>query len=304
MILKKLCKLIFDSNYRFNVLSMYGFLNGLPDSKYLEIAFRRKLGYRLNLESPQSFNEKLQYLKLHDRRELYTRLVDKYEVKDYVRQVLGDECVIPTIGVWNSFEEIDFSALPNRFVMKCTHDSGGVFICKNKDFSTKESVVSKLNNSMKHNYYYSGREWPYKNVPPRIIAEEYLEDDSTSELRDYKFFCFNGVVKCFKIDFDRFSNHRANYYDTDGNILPFGESSYPPDYERTIDLPKSLSKMLEYAEKLSSGIPFIRIDFYEVNGRVYFGEATLFPASGLGSFTDVSWDYILGSWLDIRTIKS
>lgn len=272
----------------------------IPDSLYLRMQYRLVFGEKLNLKNPIKFNEKLQWLKLHNRKPCFTEMVDKYEVKKYITRTIGEEYVIPTLGVWDSFEKINFDLLPNQFVLKCTHDSGGVIICKDKSKFDKEAAKNKIEKSLKRNFFFYGREWPYKYVKPRIIAEKYMIDESVSELRDYKFFCFNGVCKCMKVDFDRFSRHRANYYDRDGNLLDLGEKICPPNKEKNIILPQNKEKMIFLAEKLSKGIPFLRVDFYDVNGDIYFGELTFFPASGLGAFTDEVWDYKLGNWLQLK----
>lgn len=271
----------------------------LPNSLYLKLTYYKRIGKKLNLKSPQTFNEKLQWLKLYNRKPEYTKMVDKYEAKQYVEKIIGKEYIIPTLGIWNKFEDIDFDKLPNQFVLKCTHDSGGVIICKDKKEFEKDKAREEINICLKANYFYRSREWPYKNVKPRIIAEQYMEDNKSKELRDYKFFCFNGKVKCFKIDFDRFLQHRANYYDTSLKILPFGEAICPPDYNRNLEIPEQINKMIMLAEKLSKDIPFLRVDFYEVNGKIYFGELTFFPASGLGKFTNEEWDKTLGSWIEL-----
>ena len=273
----------------------------LPDTLYLKLYYRFKFHKKLNLKNPQTFNEKLQWLKLHNRKAIYSIMVDKLAAKQYVAQTIGEEHIIPTLGVWDRFDDIDFDSLPNQFVLKCTHDSGGLVICKDKSSFDKKAANKIIDKCLKRNYYWSGREWPYKNVTPRILAEKYMEDIETKELRDYKFFCFNGKVKCFKIDFNRFVDHRANYYSPDGELLRFGEEVCPPDFEAHIELPRRLQEMKKKAEILSLGIPFVRIDFYEVDDRVYFGEMTFFPASGFGAFVPVEWDFKFGEWLTFPT---
>lgn len=285
-------------------LNQVGALNRMPDDKYLQMMFYLELGKHLDLENPKSFNEKLQWLKLNDRKDIYTKLVDKYEVKRYIADALGEEYIIPTIGVWDRFEDIDFQQLPEQFVLKCTHDSGGLVICRDKSKLDIEKAKLKLTRSLKKNYYYHGREWPYKNVKPRIIAEKLLVDKNADDLRDYKFFCFNGEVKCFKIDFDRFVEHHANYYDRDGCLLPFGELQLCPKPEKQLAMPSKLEEMIFLAERLANGFPFLRVDFYEVDNRIFFGELTLFPASGFGEFTPSEWDNQLGDWLTIPCNKS
>lgn len=266
----------------------------LPDKIFLNIKYKKVFGKKLDLKNPKTFNEKLQWLKLYDRNPIYTTLVDKYEVKYYVANLIGEEFIIPTYGIYNNFDEIDFNSLPNQFVIKCTHDSGGLIIVKDKSKFDIDSAREKIKKSLKTNYYYSSREWPYKNVKPRIIIEKYMEDDKTKDLKDYKFFVFNGKVNFFKIDFNRFTKHQANYYDLNGNILNFGEEICPPNYNIKIDMPYNLKKMVELAEKLANDIPFIRVDFYETNKKIFFGELTFYPAGGFGKFSPQDWDIILG----------
>ncbi len=298
-IMKHIKKYVLDSKYRFLVNAGFGLYNSWEDEKYIKYKFFAKMGRELNLETPETFNEKLQWLKLYDRRPEYTTMVEKYEVKKYIAEKIGEEYIIPTLGVWDSFDDIDFDKLPDQFVLKCTHDSGGLVICKDKSKLDIAQARDKITKSLKTNYYYLGREWPYKNVKPRIIAEKYMVDDAVSELRDYKFFCFGGVCKCMKVDFDRFIEHCANYYDPEGNLLDFGERICPPNKQKEIILPANMSRMIEFAERLSQGIPFLRADFYDVNGTIYFGELTFYPASGFGSFTDDAWDAKLGEWIEL-----
>ena len=243
-------------------------------------------------------------MKLYDRKDIYTTMVDKYEAKEYVSNIIGEEYIIPTIGIYNKFDDINFEKLPNQFVMKCTHDSGGLVVCKNKAELNIEAARKKINQSLKENYYYCGREWPYKNVKPRIIIEKYIEDKETNELKDYKFFCFNGKVECFKIDFNRSTNHQANYYNSNGKLLDFGEVVCPPDFNKELKMPINLKNMIMLSEKLSKNMPFLRVDFYETDGRDYFGELTLYPASGFGRFTDEKWDYKLGDMLELPKKKT
>ena len=275
-----------------------GFLNWIPDKAYLKLAYYCQMDKALDLRNPLTFNEKLQWLKLYDRNPLYPELVDKYLVKKYVEKKIGPQYIIPTYGIWNTPDEIPFAKLPSQFVLKCTHDSGSVIICKDKSTFDIEQAKVKLHNYLNRSIFWFGREWPYKNAKPRIIAEKYMVDTETEELRDYKFFCFNGIVKCYKVDFDRFKSHHANYYD-ERKLLKIGEEVCPPDFSRKIKLPDSLSEMKRLAETLSQGIPFLRVDFYYVNGEVFFGELTFFPASGFGKFIFKGNDELLGSWLKL-----
>ena len=270
-----------------------------PDAMFLRLLFPLKVGYKLDLNNPTTFNEKLQWLKLYDRKPEFVKMVDKYEAKDYVKTKIGEEHVIPTIGVYNTWDEIDIQGLPEKFVIKCTHDSGGILICTDKSGVEWSTARRKIENALKTNYYWRNREWPYKGVKPRIIAEDYMVDESGKELKDYKFFCFDGKVRFYKIDFDRFIEHHSNYYDREGRFLPFGEAALPPVREKELHLPTNFQEMIQIAEKLSKGIPFVRIDLYNVNGRIYFGEITFFPASGMGQFTSYEWDEKIGEMLKL-----
>ena len=278
------------------------FFRWLPDATYLKLLYRFKMGHRLDLKNPQTFTEKLQWLKLYNRKPEYTKMVDKYAVKEYVAKKIGEEYIIPTLGVWDKPEDIDWVSLPNKFVLKTTHGGGGggVVICKDKATFDKTTAIAKLKESMASDIYSYLREWPYKNVPKRIIAEKFLAPEKSPALKDlpdYKFFCFNGKVNFFKVDFGRFVEHHANYYDTDGNLLPFGEKSFEPDPSYNIELPNNLNEMISLAERLSMKEPFLRVDFYNVNGNIYFGELTFYPASGMGKWTTEEADVIIGNYL-------
>ena len=241
-----------DKNYRFAVNgTRFNMYHGMSDDEYLKRLFRYKLGYELDLINPKTFNEKLQWLKLYDRRPEYTTMVDKYEVKAYVAERIGDQYIIPTFGVWNHFDDIDFDILPNQFVLKCTHDSGGLAICKDKAKWNKAAAKRRLEKSLKRNYYYVGREWPYKNVKPRIIAEQYMEDDTTHELRDYKFFSFDGVAKALFIASDRQAvgeDTKFDFFDMKFRHLPFTNghpnASIPPARPETFEDMKALAEKL------------------------------------------------------------
>lgn len=280
-------------------MSRMGIYNHMSDEKYLSRKYELVFGKKLNLENPQTFNEKLQWLKIYDHNPQYTALVDKYAVKRYVAEVMGAQYVIPTLGVWNHFDEIDFDALPEQFVLKCTHDSGGLVICKNKGEMDKAAAKKKLEKSLKRNYYLSGREWPYKDVPPRIIAEKYMSDGIHEELRDYKLMCFNSKVKATFVCTDRFSEDglKVTFYDASWKRMPF-ERHYPAS-KTEIEKPKSYEEMVKLAERVSQGIPFVRVDFYEIAGKPYFGEITFSPGSGFEKFYPEEVDETLGSWLKI-----
>ncbi|WP_308604894.1 ATP-grasp fold amidoligase family protein [uncultured Fibrobacter sp.] len=285
---------------------------------YLKILYRLNMKKPLNLKAPRTFNEKLQWLKLYDRKPEYTTLVDKYAVKEYIAQKIGSEYVIPTLGVWDKFEDIDFDKLPDQFVLKCTHDSGGLVICRDKSKLDIEAARQKINKSLKYNYYYRWREWPYKNVPPRIIAEKYMEDDQGASLQgfkekasakgnltDYKFFCFNGQVDCVMVCLDRSSgNTKFYFFDRDWQLLRYNIRGKNAPENFTIPKPSNMEEMFAMAQKLSEGLPFVRIDLYSVSGKTFFGEMTFFPDSGFDCNllweTDLHW----GEKIDLSIIHS
>lgn len=271
------------------------------DVKYLKVMYWLNFGVKLNLEHPKKFSEKIQWLKLYNRNPLYTSLVDKYAVKEYVSQKIGKEYVIPVIDVWDNPGQIEWRKLPNQFVLKTNHDGGGhgIVLCKDKSKLPIPQAMHELNHSFNRSSYMIGREWPYKNVRKKIFAEQYVTD-SNGELRDYKFFCFNGKVKCFKIDFNRQTYHQANYYDTQCHLLPYGEAAYPYNPDAEILIPKNIKEMISLAEKIAKDIPFVRIDFYNVDGRIYFGEFTFFPAGGMSKWVgEVDVDALWGEWLEL-----
>ena len=276
-----------------------GIKKAMPDKMYLNMMYRKKIGKKLNLKHPITFNEKLQWLKLYNRMPEYTTMVDKYEVKKYVAGIIGEEYIIPTLGIWDRVEDIDFDSLPNQFVLKCTHDSGGLVICKDKSMFDIPKAIDKLKQSLSRNFFWYGREWPYKNVKPRIIAEKYMSDGKSDELTDYKFMCFDGKVKCIFTCTNRNTAEglKVSFFDIKWNRLPFCRH-YPAD-DKKIDPPLHLSKMIELAEKLAQNIPFVRVDFYEIEAQIYFGELTFFPGSGFEAFTPEEWDYKIGSWLTL-----
>lgn len=271
-----------------------------PDAWFLKTMFKLNLGYELDLKNPQTYNAKLQWLKLYDRKKEYSIMVDKVEAKKYVTNLIGEEYIIPTLGVYNNVEDIDFEKLPQQFVLKCTHDSGGIVVCRDKTKLNINDAKKKLSKGLNRSYYYQNREWPYLNVTPRIIAEQYMEDRETGELRDYKFFCFNGEVKALFIASDRFTDGeetKFDFFDADFNHLPFTNGH--PNANVLPKKPIQFELMKELAAKLSKNIPQVRIDFYEVGGNVYFGEITFFHWSGLTPFEPIEWDYTFGSWITL-----
>lgn len=276
-----------------------GLFNFLPDKAYLKFMFRVNMGKKLNLDNPKTFNEKLQWLKLNDRKDIYTTMVDKYEVKNYVADKIGKEYIIPTLGVWDKFEDIDFDKLPEQFVLKCTHDSGGLVICRDKSKLDIKNAKTKINKCLKKNYYKHGREWPYKNVKPRIIAEQYMEDSNTGDLPDYKFFCFNGVVKAMFIATERFGKEETkfDFFDENFNHLPFTNGH--PNADNPLKKPEQFEKMKELASVLSKGIPQVRVDFYEINNKIYFGELTFSHWGGMVPFNPEEWDEKMGEFIKL-----
>lgn len=265
----------------------------LPDKLYIKMMYQVKLGKKCNLTNPQSFNEKLNYLKLYDRRPEYTVMADKFLVRTYVSEMIGEDYLIPLIGVWDSFNDINFEELPNEFVLKCTHDSASVFICKDKRRLNVNEVKDKISKALQINYFYPSREWPYKNIVPRIIAEKYMVDESGSELKDYKIYCFNGIPKLIQVDFGRFTKHERNLYDVNWNIID-KQIEYPKNLCVKIDKPIKLKDMLEKASVLSKGIPSVRVDFYSINDKVYFGEMTFYQEGGFAKFEPEEFEYELG----------
>ena len=287
-----LCKLIF-------IEGSQGHFRWLPDKLYLQAVYFAIFNKQLNLNNPSSYNEKLQWLKLYDRRPEYTMMVDKYAVKDYVAAKVGIEYIIKTLGVWNSFDEIDFTKLPNQFVLKCTHDSGGLIICKDKKNLDMDIVKKKINKCLKKNFYYSWREWPYKNVKPRIIAEEYMIDNDDQNLKDYKFFVFNGRVEYLFVATDRQAKTDTCFDFFDRRFNHIKVRNGHPNAKKIISKPEGFEKMIELAEKLGKGIPHCRIDLYNINGRIYFGEITFFHFSGFVPFDPPEWDEKFGAYLKI-----
>lgn len=270
--------------------------NIIPDTFYLKMRFKKIMGYSLNLKNPKTFNEKLQWLKINNRKPEYTTMVDKFAVKKYIADKIGPEYIIPTLGVWDRFDEIDFDVLPNQFVLKCTHDSGGLVVCQDKLKLDMDAVRKKIETSLSNNFYYIGREWPYKNVPHKIIAEQYMADD----LRDYKQFCFNSAPRMTLVCSERFTKDglKEYFYDEAWKHLSVQRPVHG-NIALPIERPKQYELMKELARKLTEKKLFARIDFYEINEKVYFGEITLYPARGFEGFIPEYWDLKLGDWIKL-----
>lgn len=281
---------------------MRNLLRFLPDKPYLKIQYKHLTHRKLNLDSPVRYNEKLQWIKLYDRQPIYTDLVDKYKVKKIISDRIGEKFVVPLLAVWNSPEKIDISSLPDQFVIKTNHDSKGVIVCKDKTQFDLEKARLFFSERMKRNGFDYGREWPYKDIDRKIIAEQYLEDYSGG-LMDYKVMCFNGEPKLVQLHQGRFTDHYSqDFYDIEWNLQPFNQvgeisSGFPAPK------PSFLPEMLELSRKLSASIPHVRVDWYHANGQLYFGEMTFFDASGYLEFVPDKYNEILGSWIQLPSGK-
>ena len=278
------------------------------DTMYLKALYRLYTGEQLNLRNPKTFNEKTQWLKAFDHNPLYHTLVDKAKVKEYVSNMVGSQYIIPTLGLWNTFDEIDFSKLPNQFVLKTTNGGGntGVVICKDKSLFDRDLAKSKLNKSMSYDIYKKMGEWVYKDLKPMIIAETYMEDDTVHRLDDYKFFCFNGEPKILFFASERINETneptKFDYYDMQLNHLDIKRRGHK-NSEKRLEPFENFSLMKDLATKLSRDIPFVRVDFYNINGHVYFGEMTFYHDSGLVPFEPREWDNTMGEWIKLNSVK-
>ena len=271
-----------------------------PDEPFLIWRFYFKFGYFPNLKEPRSFNEKMNWLKLHYRNPILPKLADKYEVKRIVKSLIGEDYVVPNYGVWHTFDEIDFGKLPDSFVLKTTGDSSGTFLCKDKSKIDMDEARRHVEKGLGRNYYYKLREWGYKDILPRIIADKLLEDHSGEELRDYKFWCFNGVPKVMYCTI-KAKDIYENFYDMDFKPLDInhGFRRHQPEFSK----PEEFELMKQLAAKLSEDLPFVRIDFFDVDGHVYFGEYTFFDWGGMRPFEDEKWDREIGSWIELPEIR-
>lgn len=272
----------------------------VPDSLYLKCLYRCLLGKRLDLKNPKTFYEKLNWLKIYDRKPVYTTMVDKLAVKDYVGKIIGREYIVPLLGVWDSADEIDFDSLPDRFVLKCNHGSGDVVICKDKALFDREAAKKELAASMKRDLYRVSREWPYKNVKRRIIAEQYLEDLKTGELRDYKFYTFNGEAKVLLVASNRLNRScetNFDYFDMDYRPLSIRQGH--PNSATIPAMPINFEKMKVFSKMLSKNTPQLRVDFFEANGELFFGELTFSDSGGFDTFDPDIWDRVFGDWIEL-----
>lgn len=272
----------------------------IPDKVYLTIMYKVRMGKTINWKNPKTLNEKIQWLKVYDRKPEYTQMADKCDAKKYVAAKIGKKHIIPTLGIWDNFEQIDFSILPDKFVLKCTHDSGGLVVCRDKNKLDIEMAKKTLTASLKNNYFYYGREWPYKNIKPRIIAEKYMEQLDGTGLVDYKFYCFDGKPKYLYVS-KNLDDHRiatVTFVDMNWNKIPVERTDYKSDKEMPI-CPTQFDEMKKIAEKLSYGHKFLRVDLYQINGVVFFSELTFYPASGYMGVVPAEYDAIMGQYLKI-----
>lgn len=301
--MKKIIKYIRHPKKILIYLMNKNFLFFMPDKLYLKWKFKLTMGYKLDLDNPKTFNEKMQWLKLNDRNTEYTKMVDKYSAKEYVGSIIGKEYIIETIGIYDKFDDINFSDLPDKFVIKPTHTSGDIYICNDKSKIDYLELKKRVNKWLKRNYYKIHREWPYKNIEPKIIIEKYMDDTKYHELVDYKIMCFNGDPEIIFTCTERFSNEglKVTFFDLNWEKLPF-ERHYPSS-SRNIKKPNNFDKMLELSKKLSKDIPFVRVDWYEINGKLYFGELTFYPGSGYEEFTPEEWDTIIGQKIKLPRRK-
>ena len=274
----------------------------IPDKIYLQLLYYKHFKKFIDFKNPKTFNEKLQWLKLYDRKPEYTTMVDKYAVKKYVADIIGEEYIIPTLGVWDSPEDIDFDALPNQFVLKWNHDSGSIVICKDKSKLDREKALKKMNRGKKYSGFWYGREWPYKNVKPCIFAEAYMKDGENEVLPVYKIMCFSGEPKIIQaIQNDKQPNESIDYFDVEWNLLKLKQNF--PNSDQPLPKPEKLTEMLEIAKVLSKNISFLRVDLYMVNGAIAFSEHTFYSDAGLAKFHPDSWDEKIGNWIKLPEIQ-
>ena len=273
----------------------------LSDKGYVFLDYIRNLHSIPNLKQPKNFNEELQYIKLYDHNPKYTKMVDKLAMREIIKEKIGEGYTVPVLGIWNSFEEIDFNTLPDRFVLKCNHDSGSYIICPNKELLDLDKSKKKISIALKHNYYYQNREWIYKDIMPQVFAEQFLKDNETDFLWDYKFFCFHGKPRIMYVEQEASDNKTAAFFDMDKNFLDLEmddpRPSVPPE------LPDCFDRMKDISAVLSEGIPFLRVDFFVINGKIYVGEMTFFHDGGFGKIRQKEWNLRMGSWIDLSGIQ-
>lgn len=283
----------------FIALSVRNFLNWMPDKMYIRIQWWFLMPYKLDLKDPKTFNEKLNWIKLHDRRELYTQLADKYTVRQYVASKIGEEYLIPLLGKWDTFDDIDFDTLPDKFVLKCNHRSRDAVVCRDKSKLDISAVHHNYSKWLKRNFYWEMREWAYKNIKSCIIAEELIGDETTMKSPiDYKFSCFNGNADNVMLCVGR-ETGSANYYffDKEWNLLKYNTGGMDAPEGFTLPKPPKIDEMFKIAETLSEGIPYARVDLYYEQDKIYFGEITIYPSAGYDSKILISTDELFGKMI-------
>lgn len=292
---KKMLNLNELIRYIWRKVSKKGLLKFLSDETFVNLEYKLKMKKKLNLDGPKRYNEKLQWLKLYDHNPQYTDLVDKYEVRKHVEKLIGEEYLIPIYGIYDNYDEINFGKLPDQFVLKPTHTSGDVFICKDKTVINHAELKKELSEWLNKNYFDYHREWPYKNIKPRIICEKYMSEKGSDRIKDYKYFCFDGKAEMMFVASDRGTNTKFDFYDRQFNHMNI-EQHYPKS-DKALSKPNNYDEMVEISEKLSKGFPHVRIDLYSINDKIYFGEFTFYHFSGFEPFVPDSFDYELGSLL-------
>ncbi|MCR5761462.1 MAG: hypothetical protein K6F82_05665 [Sphaerochaetaceae bacterium] len=296
-------KYIFNKDYRFFRNAKFGFYKDMPDEQYIKRLYKSIFGYEINLENPTLFSEKLQWLKLHNRKEIYSTMVDKYKAKDFVGNLIGYDKIIPLLGVWDKPEDIPYDTLPDKFVLKCNHNSGtGMYICKDKSKIDISRVNKNLKKGLKEDYFSRYREWPYKNVERKIIAEKFMENDSELGLVDYKVMCFNGEVKYIQVHTGRFGQHFETYYDIDWNMTNLSQGDIPIA-DHPIEKPLPFDEMLKYSEFFAKGQPYMNVDWYVIEDKLYFGELTFFDGAGFEKYGSMEYEKLLGSMVDLNYLS-
>ena len=298
-VIKRVGELVFDKRKRFNFMISHNMLDSMNDVDFLKRQYLLFTGKPLDLDNPVSFNEKIQWIKLNDRNPLYTKMVDKYEAKELFKKKIDEKYIIKTIGIYENYDQIDFGALPKQFVMKTTHDSGGVIVCKDKNNFNYEYARKLINNHLSVNYYWCAREWAYKDVKPRILIEEYLDSLEKESSAEFKFFCFDGKAKFILVctGMGHGSERTNDYYDLEFNHLPM--SGTYPNSGKTISRPSELDEMINIAEKISEGIIHLRVDLYLTEGKIYIGEATFYNDAGYCNFSPKEWDKKFGEFIHL-----
>ena len=299
---RALKRLVLDKNYRIRLLAFLGFFNFLPDEKFLKLLYKANTGEELNLENPVKLNEKLQWLKLHDRKPEYTIMADKYRAKEYIASKVGEEYTVPLLGVWERAEDIDFDELPDSFVLKCNHTSStGLCVCRDKSRLDREAVRKRLNKAMAQNYYLVCREWPYKNISRRIIAEQFLAEPDGSPLVDYKFYCYGGEPRYFMVSYGEAEHNVKNHkFDTQLNSIDHLFKTQPAIPAERIKLPENIGKMIELAGVLCRGHQHLRVDMYNVGGKIYCGELTFFSGGGFIKMVSQEYSQYLADLIDLK----